>query len=317
MEHLLLWVGFNLFILLLLALDLGVFERRPHAIRIREALALTCFWVVLALLFNLVVYFWRGQRIALQFLTAYLVEKSLSVDNIFVFLLIFSYFAVPTKFQHRILFWGIVAALAMRGLFIVAGVALLRQFAWLTYVFGVFLLVLAVKLAAGKERQIHPERNPVLTILRRFLPVSRPLEEGRFFVRQDGRRLVTPLFVVLVVVETTDVVFAVDSVPAVLAISNDPFIVYSSNVFAILGLRALYFALAGIMGRFHRLHYGLSVILAFIGVKMLLARHYEMPEVLALGVIVVILVVSVVASILRPLEKPAASPSPAHEGPSG
>jgi TerC family integral membrane protein len=306
MSHqIVMWVGFNLFVLAMLALDLGVFHRKAHAIRVREALVWSVVWIALALLFNMGVYFWRGPEPALDFLTGYLLEKSLSVDNIFVFLLIFSAFRVPPQYQHTVLFWGIVGALLMRALFIAIGITLLETFHWVVYIFGAFLLLTGVKMAIQRqEREIDPARHPVLRLLRRFLPMTERYEDGKFFVRRGGRAFATPLFVVLLVVETTDVIFAVDSIPAILAITVDPFIVYTSNVFAILGLRALYFALAGLAHRFHTLHYGLAAILVFVGVKMLLVDVYKMPIGIALSVLAGILLLSVLASLVRPRQMP-------------
>ena len=284
----------------MLALDLGVFHRKVHVIEIREALVWSAIWVVLSLLFNLGIYFWRGPETALEFLTGYLIEKSLSVDNIFVFLLIFSYFDVPSLYQHKVLFWGILGALIMRAIFILAGVALIQKFHWVIYVFGVFLILTGIRVALQKGKEIHPERNPVLKLFRRLIPVTARYEGSRFWIKKEGRYLATPLFIVLLIVETTDIVFAVDSIPAILAITLDPFIVYSSNVFAILGLRALYFALAGLMRLFHYLHYGLSGILVFVGLKMLLTDIYKIPIGVALGVVGGILVISVIISVVRP-----------------
>jgi tellurite resistance protein TerC len=302
-DQVLLWVVFNIFVLGMLALDLGVFHRKAHTIKIKEALAWSGVWIFLALLFNLGIYFWRGQESALEFLTGYLIEKSLSVDNIFVFLLIFSYFHVPPLYQHKVLFWGILGALIMRAIFIAAGVTLIQKFHWIIYLFGALLIVTGIKLALEKEKEIHPERNPALRLFRRLMPVTEEYEKARFFVKRNGRYLATPLFVVLLVVETTDVIFAVDSIPAILAITLDPFIVYTSNVFAILGLRALYFALAGMMELFHYLHYGLSAILTFVGIKMLLTYIYKIPISVALGVIAGILIVSIVSSVMFPKRK--------------
>jgi len=299
-NQVILWVAFNLFVLLLLAIDLGVFHRKAHVIKIKEALVLSGIWIALALLFNLGIYFWRGQVTALEFLTGYLLEKSLSVDNLFVFLLIFSYFLVPPLYQHKVLFWGIIGALIMRGIFILGGVALIEKFHWIIYIFGAFLVLTGIKMALQRDREIHPEKNPVLRLFRQFMPVTDRYEEGRFFVRRAGSYFATPLFVVLLVVETTDVIFAVDSIPAILAITLDPFIVYTSNVFAILGLRALYFALAGLMQLFRYLNYGLSIILVFMGVKMLLATIYKIPIAIALGVVASILLISVMASVVLP-----------------
>jgi len=283
----------------MLALDLGVFHRKAHEVQIKEALGWTAFWITLALLFNLGIYFWRGPEPALEFLTGYLIEKALSVDNIFVFLLIFSYFDVPLLYQHKVLFWGILGALIMRALFIVMGITLIQKVHWVIYILGGFLILTGIKIALQKEKEIRPERNPVLRIFREFMPVSERYENGKFFLKKEGRYLATPLFIVLLVVETTDIVFAVDSIPAILAITLDSFIVYTSNVFAILGLRALYFALAGLMQLFHRLHYGLAAILVFVGIKMLLADIYKIPIGVALGVVASLLLVSVIASVVQ------------------
>jgi tellurite resistance protein TerC len=296
-NRILLWVFFNVFVLAMLAVDLGVFHRKAHVIKIKEALVWSMIWIALALLFDLGIYFWHGPDTALEFLTGYLIEKSLSVDNIFVFLLIFSYFGVPPLYQHKVLFWGIIGALIMRAIFIAAGVTLIEKFHWVIYIFGAFLVFTGVRMALQKGRKIHPERNPVLRLFRRWVPVTEEYAEGRLIVNRAGHYLATPLFIVLIVVETTDIIFAVDSIPAILAITLDPFIVYTSNVFAILGLRALYFALAGIMELFHRLHYGLSAVLVFVGIKMLLADLYKIPVGIALSVVAGILLISVMASI--------------------
>lgn len=302
------WSLFALFVLGMLALDLGVFHRKAHVVRIREALYWSVAWIALALLFNLgILFYWpedhpnlTARQAALQFLTGYLLEKSLSVDNLFVFLLIFSYFKVAPKYQHTVLFWGILGALVMRLAFILAGLALLERFHFIIYLFGGFLVYTAVKMVLHKGGEIHPERNPVLRLCRRIFPVTPEYVEGRFFVRRSGRWMATPLFIVLLVVESSDVVFAVDSIPAILAISRDPFIIYTSNVFAILGLRALYFALAGIMTLFHYLHYGLAAVLGFVGVKMLIADLYHVPEAGSLGLIGGILLISMLASKVLP-----------------
>lgn len=293
------WVGFNAFVIAMLALDLGVFHRKAHAVKIKEALLWAALWISLALIFNVIVYFWKGPGKALEFLTGYLIEESLSVDNLFVFLMIFSYFNVPARYQHTVLFWGILGAVIMRAIFIFAGVALINKFHWIVYVFGVFLIFTGIRLALQKERQIHPERNPVLRLFRRFMPVTNDYVEGKFFVKEAGKYFATPLFIVLLVVETTDVMFALDSIPAILAITSDPFIVYTSNVFAILGLRAIYFALAGIMQLFQYLSYGLALILVFVGVKMLLSGFIHIPVEIALGVVAGVLLISVVASIIK------------------
>lgn len=297
MDNTTLWLIFATVIVAMLFIDLGVVNRHAHVVSIREALIWSAVWIGVALLFNVGLYFWRGKEPALQFLTGYLIEKSLSVDNLFVFLLVFSYFRVPAQYQHKVLFWGIFGALIMRAIFIMAGVALIHRFHWVIYVFGAFLIFTGIKLALEKNKELHPEHNPALTLLKRVMPITAQYHDARFFVRAAGRLVATPLFVVLLVVETTDVIFAVDSIPAILAISLDPLIVYSSNAFAILGLRSLYFALAGLMQLFHFLHYGLSAILIFVGLKMLLADFYNIPIGIALGVIASILGVSIWASI--------------------
>ena len=294
------WIAFNVFVLVMLAIDLGVFHRQSHAVTLKEALVWSGVWIALALLFNLGVYAWYGPQPALAFLTGYLIEKSLSVDNIFVFVLIFSYFKVPARYQHKVLFWGILGALVMRALFIFAGISLLQRLHWIIYVFGALLILTGIKMVTEKDKEIHPEKNPVLKLFRRLVPVTEHSHADRFFVKQAGHYAATPLFIVLLVVETTDVIFAVDSIPAILAITVDPLIVYTSNVFAILGLRALYFALAGVIGLFHYLHYGLSAILVFVGAKMLLADIYKLPVGAALSVVAGILLIAIVASVVRP-----------------
>jgi len=297
------WVAFNVFVLMMLAVDLGVVHRRAHTVRLKEALVWSGIWIALALLFALGVYVWYGSQPALEFLAGYLIEKSLSVDNIFVFVLIFSYFKVPALYQHKVLFWGILGALVMRAIFIFAGIALLQRLHWIIYVFGALLIVTGIKMAMEKDKEIHPDKNPVLRLFRRLVPVTEDYHADHFFVRRFGHYAATPLFVVLLVVETTDIIVAVDSIPAILAITVDPFLVYTSNVFAILGLRALYFALAGVMQLFHYLHYGLSAILVFVGAKMLLADVYKLPIGVALGVIAGILLISVIASVMRPHQR--------------
>jgi tellurite resistance protein TerC len=300
MSHtILVWTLFNLFILALLALDLGVFHRKTHVVSLREALVWSVIWIVVAFLFNGLVYFWRGPQAATEFLAGYLIERSLSIDNLFVFVLIFSYFRVPDEYQHKILFWGILGALVMRALFIATGVALIHKFHWIIYVFGVFLIITGVRIAIEKGKEIHPERNPVLRIFKRIMPLVHLFHGDKFFVRLDGRFFATPMFVVLLMVETTDVIFAMDSIPAILAITYDPFIVYSSNVFAILGLRATYFALAGIMRLFRYIHFGIAAILVFVGVKMVITDIYKIPVGIALGVIAVILALSIVVSLIQ------------------
>lgn len=294
-----LWIGFNLFVLAMLALDLGVFHRKAHAVSIKEASIWSVVWITLALAFNAGVYFLSGPEPALQFFTGYLIEKSLSVDNIFVFALLFSSFSVPSASQHRVLFWGILGALVMRGVLIVLGASLLDAFHWIIYLFGAFLIFTGIRMAFQKETELHPERNPLLRLVRRFVPVTNDYERDRFIVRRAGQVFVTPLLLVLLVVETTDLIFAVDSIPAIFAVTRDPFIVYTSNVFAILGLRSLYFVFANVMGKFYYLKLGLAVILSYVGVKMMLADIYPIPTALSLAVIAVVLAVAVVASIMR------------------
>ncbi len=301
MSHqILLWGGFTLFIIFMLVLDLGVFHRKAHVISLKEALRWSAIWIGLALLFNVGIYFWHGTDTALAFLTGYLLEKSLSVDNLFVFLLILSYFSVPIAYQHKVLFWGILGALLVRAVMIAIGTALITQFHWVIYIFGGFLVFTGIKMAFQKNEAVHPEQNPVVRLVSRFIPITKTYSGEQFFVRQSGRLFATPLFVVLLMVETTDVIFALDSIPAILAITTDPFIVYTSNVFAIMGLRSLFFALAGIMGLFHYLRLGLALVLSFIGIKMVTAEVYHMPVHWALGVVATILLLSIVASLLFP-----------------
>lgn len=304
-----LWVGFNAFVLVMLALDLGVFHRHAHVVSLRESLTWTVVWVALALLFNLGVWHFAGPQKALEFFTGYLIEKSLSVDNVFVFALLFSYFAVPPKHQHKVLFWGVLGALVMRAIMIVAGAALLARFTWVIYVFGAFLIITGLKMILQRDTELHPERNPVVRAFRRLVPVTSDYRGDRFLVRENGVRMATPLFVVLLLVEVSDVIFAVDSIPAIFAVTRDPFIVYTSNVFAILGLRSLYFALAGVMDKFRYLKLGLGAVLTFVGVKMLLGHTaWKIDTLVSLGVIVLILAVSVLASLLRPKTSSVALP---------
>ena len=300
-DSLFLWVIFNIFVLGMLALDLLVLHRKAHAVSLREALAWSCVWVSLALLFALGVYFSRGGEKALEFLTGYVIEWSLSVDNLFVFLVIFSYFAVPPIYQHRVLFWGILGALVLRAIFIATGTALLTNFHWMIYVFGGFLIFTGIKLLFAGEEKIDPEKNPAVRLVRRFMNVTPDYHGQQFFIRKDGRLWATPLFLVLIVVETTDVIFAVDSIPAIFAITLDPFIVYTSNVFAILGLRALFFLLAGVMDMFRYLKVGLSFVLCFVGIKMVIVDFYKISIGISLGVVAGILGISILASIfVRP-----------------
>jgi tellurite resistance protein TerC len=296
-----LWVGFNVFVLAMLGLDLGVFHRKAHIVSFKESITWTVVWVTLALLFNAGIWHFYGSQKALEFFTGYLIEKSLSVDNVFVFALLFSYFAVPATYQHKVLFWGILGALIMRAIMIALGAALITKFTWIIYVFGAFLILTGVKMVVKREEEIHPERNPVVRWFKKLMPVTADYREDKFFVRENGLRMATPLFVVLLLVEFSDLIFAVDSIPAIFAVTTDPFIVYTSNVFAILGLRSLYFALAGVMDKFHYLKIGLGVVLSFVGVKMLLAHTaYKLDTLASLGVVVGILATSIVLSLLRP-----------------
>ena len=294
-----LWIVFGVLIVIMLGLDLGIFHRKAHAVKLKEALIWSGIWISLALLFNLGVYLLTDHEKALNFLTAYLVEESLSVDNLFVFLLIFSYFCVPAAYQHRVLFWGIVGAMVMRAIFIVTGLTLLENLHWIIYIFGAFLIYTAARLAFKREEEIKPEKNPILRLFRRFVPLAKRYHGNRFFIRGRGKLLATPLLMVLVVIETTDIVFAVDSVPAVLSITNDAFIVYTSNIFAVMGLRALFFALSGVIQKFYYLNYGLAAILAFLGLKMITSELLDIHVTVSLGVVVGILVISAVASLLR------------------
>lgn len=303
------WIGFNLFVVAMLAIDLGLLNRKAHVVHFREAIGWTAMWIGLALAFAIGVYFWRGRPVALEFATGYLVELALSVDNLFVFLLIFRYFRVPGQFQHKVLFWGILGALIMRGLFIASGVALINRFHWIIYIFGAFLVYTGVKLAFQGESDVDPGKNPVLRWFRKIMPVTKDYVGNKFISRSQMGIAATPLLLVLIVVETTDVLFAADSIPAILAITRDAFIVYTSNVFAIMGLRSMYFALAGMMEVFHYLHYGLSLILSFIGIKMLISHYYIIPTGWALGTVAALLASSILASLLFPQAKKDVQPS--------
>ena len=306
----LIWVLFNAFVLTMLALDLGVFHKKAHAVSMKEALGWSAVWIGLAGAFNVLLYYqWHWMNpgstlsdsdAAFAFLTGYLIEKSLSVDNVFVFLMIFTYFQVPATYQHKILFWGILGALVMRAVFIAAGVSLITTFHWTIYLFGALLIFTGVNMALQKDKKLEPEKNPVIRLFKRFFRVTDEYHSDHFFARIAGKMTATPMFIVLLVIETTDVIFAVDSIPAILSITNDPFLVYTSNVFAILGLRALYFALAGIMGLFHYLHYGLSVILVFVGGKMMVADIYKVPIESSLLTVLGILLISIALSIMFP-----------------
>ncbi len=304
LDSTMMWVAFGALIVFLLCLDLFVINRNPHEIKTKEAFWTSMFWIGIALTFNAFVFYERGATAGLEFFTGYLIEKALSVDNIFVFVVIFSYFQVPQKYQHRVLFLGILGALILRGALIIAGAALIHQFEWIIYIFGAFLIFTAYKLATQDEAGIHPERNPIVKMFSRIMPVSKEYYGTKFFVRNAGILMATPLFIVLLVVETTDVIFALDSIPAIFAITTDPFIVFTSNVFAILGLRALYFLLAGVVGKFRYLKLGLSVVLGFVGVKMLsgglsfVGIHFEFPIAASLAFIAITLTISIVASLI-------------------
>lgn len=292
----LLWVAFNAFVLIMLALDLGVFHRKAHEVSIKEALTWTGIWIALAMLFNLFIYHHFDKDKAIEFFTGYIIEKSLSVDNIFVIIMIFSYFNVPRIYQHKVLFWGVLGALVMRVIFIFAGVELLHRFHWLIYIFGGFLVITAIRMIVSKDDKLEPERNPLVKLVRKKFRVTPAFHEDNFFVRIGGQLSATPLFLVVIMIEATDLIFAVDSIPAILAISEDPFIVYTSNVFAILGLRSLYFALSGIEKYFQYLKYGLAVILVFVGAKMCLMDFIKIPVEVSLIVIVFVLGISMLAS---------------------
>jgi len=294
-----LWIGFNVFVLIMLALDLGVFHKKAHDVSIKEAVTWSAIWIFLAMVFNVIVYFNFGQQKAFEFLTGYLIEKSLSVDNIFVFVLVFGYFQIPGKYQHKVLFWGIIGALVMRIIFIVAGVSLIQQFHWTIYIFGAFLVFTGIKMITQKDKKMEPEKNPVIKLARKLFNVTDTLQDDKFFIKSDGKKFVTPLFLVLILIEVTDLIFAVDSIPAILAITQDRFIVYTSNVFAILGLRSLYFALAHIVHRFVYLSFGLAVILMFVGIKMIAVDFYKIPVFISLIIIAVILTLSIMFSLLK------------------
>lgn len=294
------WISFIGFVLLMLALDLGVFHRKSHEVKIKEALVWSAVWISLALVFNYGIYIFMGKEKAIEFLTGYVIEKSLSIDNLFVFIMLFGYFNVDTKYQHKVLFWVILGALVMRAIFIFAGVALINKFHWIIYIFGAFLVFTGIKMSFSNDEKIEPEKNPLVRLFKRFFPVTDSMQGSKFFVKINARTFATPLFIVLLVVEFTDLIFAVDSIPAILAITNDTFIIFTSNVFAILGLRALYFALAGITQYFYYLKYGLSVILVFVGVKMCIVDFYKIPIVYSLLVISGILILSVLVFVIFP-----------------
>ncbi len=299
-DTVILWTAFNVFVLGMLALDLGVFHKKSEEISVKNALTWTAIWITLAMVFNLFVYLYFGKKEAIEFFTGYLIEKSLSVDNIFVIIMIFSYFQVRPSYQHKVLFWGILGALVMRVIFIFAGIELIHRFHWLIYIFGGFLIITGLRMVFGGDSKIEPEKNPVVRLVRRIFPVTQSFEGDNFFVRRNAKLWATPLFVVVILIETTDLIFAVDSIPAILAITDDPFIVYTSNVFAILGLRSLYFALSGIEKYFHYLKYGLAAILVFVGTKMCLTDYYKIPIEVSLLVIVCVLILSIAASVAFP-----------------
>ena len=315
-----LWIGFNVFVLMMLALDLGVFHRKSHAVSIKEATIWSVVWISISLLFNLGIYlFWdrlvpgssyTNDQAALAFFTGYIIEKSLSVDNIFVFVLIFTFFTVPAAYQHRVLFWGIIGALLMRGTLIAIGAVLLKEFHWIIYLFGGFLIFTGIRMAFHQNEEVHPEQNPLVKLLRKIMPVTENYEDDKFFIRRAGKLFATPLFLVLLLIESTDLIFAVDSIPAIFAVTQDPFIVYTSNVFAILGLRSLYFLLAGVVDKFHYLKLGLSVVLVFVGIKMTIVDIYKIPVGLSLGVIALILATAVIASLIRAQKFPKPEETP-------
>lgn len=297
------WIGFNVFVLAMLALDLGVFHRDDHKVTAKEAGIWTVVWILMAVVFGGVLFFWKGSEVATQYFTGYLIEKALSADNIFVFLLIFSFFRVPDKYQHRVLFWGILGALLMRAAMIAVGTTLLERFHWLIYVFGAFLAWTGLRMATQTEDAVDPSENKLVRFARRVMPITDDYEGNHFFVRRAGKLMATPLFLVLLVVESSDLLFALDSVPAIFAITTDPFIVYTSNVFAILGLRSMYFLLADVMGKLRFLKVGLALILTFVGAKMLLTAVITIPPAVSLGVIGAILALTVSASLLLPAPK--------------
>jgi tellurite resistance protein TerC len=297
-ENIYFWIGFNAFVFIMLALDLGVFHKKLHRVPVREAVIWTAVWITLAMLFNVLIYFNLGKTKALEFLTGYVIEYSLSVDNIFVFILIFSYFAVNERYQHKVLFWGILGALVMRAIFIFAGVALIERFHWIIYIFGGFLFITGIRMLFSGDSDIEPEKNPVVRFFRKFLPVTETNHEEKFFIKKDKRLFATPLFLVLIIIESSDLIFAVDSIPAVLAITQDSFIVYTSNIFAIMGLRSLYFAISGVMEYFRFLKIGLAFVLSFVGIKMCISGLVVVPVLVSLLTIISILLISIIASVV-------------------
>jgi tellurite resistance protein TerC len=296
-----LWVTFNAFVVAMLAIDLGIFHRKSHEVGVKEALTWTCVWITLAMLFNLFTYYYFDKVKALEFFTGYLIEKSLSVDNIFVIILIFSYFKVPKAYQHKVLFWGILGALVMRFIFILSGVELIHRFHWLIYIFGGFLIITGVRMLTSGDQKIEPDKNPLIKLAKKVMPITTAFEGDKFFVKRNARTWATPLFLVVILIETTDLIFAVDSIPAILAISDDTFIIYTSNVFALLGLRSLYFALAGIEQYFKYLKFGLSAILVFVGIKMCIVDWFKIPIEISLIVIGFTLAIAMICSRILPL----------------
>ena len=304
MEQLGFWFIFNIGVLSLLVLDLVVLNRKNETVTVKSALWWSAFWIGLAGIFNIFIYYWKGKEPAMNFLTGYLIEESLSVDNLFVFMLIFNYFKVPSEYQRKVLFWGIIGALVLRAAFILVGVSLINNFHWTVYILGLFLVITGIKMITSQDKEDNPEKNPIINLVNRFMKVTKTYEGDRFFVKKEGIWFATPLFIVVLVVETTDVVFAADSIPAILAITTDSFIVYTSNVFALLGLRSLYFALAGLMTLFHYINYGLAVILSFIGIKLLISGFYEIDVKFALLFVAIVLIMSVIISVIFPKKEP-------------
>ncbi|MGB3016908.1 MAG: TerC family protein [Ignavibacteria bacterium] len=295
----LLWLGFSVFLIIMLALDLGVFHKNSHVVEFKEAMIWSGVWIGLALLFNVGIFYYFGKVKGLEFMTGYLIEKSLSIDNVFIIALIFTYFNVPRQYQHRVLFWGVIGALIMRAVLIAVGATLIKEFAWIIYIFGAFLIFTGLKMYFQKNEGINPDKNPVVRFFKRFIPMTDEYNKEKFFLIREGKRFATPLFVVLLLVETTDLIFAVDSIPAIFAITSDPFIVFTSNAFAILGLRSLYFALAGVIYKFYYLKAGLSVILVFVGIKMMLIDIYKIPIGVSLGFVALVILIAVLASIRK------------------
>ena len=293
------WIVFLVFLVLMLVIDLGVFNKKSHTVSNKEALIWSAVWIILALIFNAGVYWFYGHGKALEFLTGYLLEKSLSVDNLFIFVVLFGYFNVPKEYQHKVLYWGIIGAIIMRGILIVIGTALIVKFHWIIYIFGVFLVITGFKMAFSSDEKVKPDKNPVVILFKKFFPIKPEFVQDKFFVKENLKLFATPLFIVLIIVESTDLIFAFDSIPAILAITQDPFIVFTSNAFAILGLRALYFVFANFVDKFRFLKYGLAIVLVYIGIKMLISGFYQIPTLFSLSFLVVVLAVSVLASLTK------------------